>query len=61
MRDIYCHYCGQLVMRVENGSKIKAGTVCICADCNDPKPSSNNTSNQDDMLDSIRALFGMKI
>ena len=48
-------------MRVENGSKIKAGTVCICADCNDPKPSSNNTSNQDDMLDSIRALFGMKI
>lgn len=34
---IRCHKCGRLVGEILPGSKIRRGTVYVCAECQQPK------------------------
>ena len=33
MKEIRCHQCKIIVAYIENGSKLKNGSVMLCADC----------------------------
>jgi len=35
MREILCHYCDRVVMRLATGTKLIPGTVCICKRCSE--------------------------
>jgi len=35
MREITCHYCDRTVMRLESGSKVVKGVVCVCKRCSE--------------------------
>ena len=66
MRDLYCHYCGTLTMRIENGSRLHPKAVTICGDCMEPseraeRECAESKTNRDDItIDKLMNMFGMK-
>jgi len=49
---IYCIHCKKLVGEIEPGSKIRKGTVYLCAAC--------SHTNDDRVLDFLKNTFGIR-
>ena len=60
MREILCHECGAVTMKIENGSMIRKGTITICQSCNKiPETDSKDSKISKNSLDDVFRMFGV--
>lgn len=72
MKSLYCEICETLLIKAENGSKIKKGIVLLCKKCyskcyfDDYEPegnysySGNKSKSDDTAVETLMGFFGMK-
>ena len=58
MREIPCHYCDRVVMRLESGSKVIKGVVCVCKRCSEIEGIVGRQGKSCDVVDDLRKMFG---
>ena len=59
-RTYYCSKCHREVAQIILGSRIKKGTIMICATCNSINTVGSNHKPNHDMPDFMKDIFGGK-
>ena len=58
---IHCHTCGKLCADLIAGSFTRIGMVVLCAQCWEPEPIADKSAPaNDEVVDKLRGIFGMK-